>query len=733
MAVAQARRLWDLHDVGEVAVSGTFAALVGLRAAGRAAAVNGVQAVRRFERRRLRFFVRLREIQLAERILPPADSPIWADPRLSSAVLQEYLADTLPELHADERGELASDSPLDTWQRAPLFPMLRRREQLVIAPPGSGKSFISANLIQHFLVRRLRGVSGDGGGPEVDRILLSLPNKTQQDDQARKITGSAVFKDGLAGALTSEQYEDMLQADPHSHPYVSVGKVSEKKPVSIISMAQLGNLLDGAGAGAGAGAESPLARTLVIIDEIHELADPKDAAGSWARAVHALNQALDARAALPYPDRFVLVGMTATPPVDQPEALERLLSWFTPAGVQSPFRAAELFGQGNGPKPPIRPPSDEVAGHCDLAGVNALPSAVPLDRFAGLSLFVYSVDRNRTRYAQWTAPHPLVLFVPVGARETVTGRRNTWTTGALTHHLRAERFGLAFAQSAEPLLRGEHRKTLVLLDGERACAAFLRVLQERLTGDGWTLTHLPKDATPDEREDAKRAFDHGDQKTILVAARKTYGTAHSFWSTNEAEQRGLGARRIMYTPAVTAGKLAQTEGRVVRRGTHAGYADQDMRTVERILLVPIGAELAGAVAMAQRTAGHRAGGPMSAARASAALDAATTLPRDEARGLLSVRDPRILAAAEDARVATCELARLQLNILGRWASLSVEAALFYSSFGARLLWDWRPLALEEDSPPPLFSEQPDVARVWPQVVAAYKRSREAYRDAMLTP
>lgn len=39
--------------------------------------------------------------------------------------------------------------------------------------------------------------------------------------------------------------------------------------------------------------------------------------------------------------------------------------------------------------------------------------------------------------------------------------------------------------------------------------------------------------------------------------------------------------------------------RAILRGTHAGYRDRAMRTVERILLVPIGAELAGAVAIAR--------------------------------------------------------------------------------------------------------------------------------------
>jgi hypothetical protein len=46
-------------------------------------------------------------------------------------------------------------------------------------------------------------------------------------------------------------------------------------------------------------------------------------------------------------------------------------------------------------------------------------------------------------------------------------------------------------------------------------------------------------------EAAKRAFDHGDQQTVLVASRKEYWTGHTFWAAEAAEQRGRGARRIM--------------------------------------------------------------------------------------------------------------------------------------------------------------------------------------------
>lgn len=53
-------------------------------------------------------------------------------------------------------------------------------------------------------------------------------------------------------------------------------------------------------------------------------------------------------------------------------------------------------------------------------------------------------------------------------------------------------------------------------------------------------------------------------------------------------------------------------------------------------------------------------------------------------------------------MATCELARLQLNIRGRWAAERVYAALFHASVGALLLWAWRPAALESAPRPPRF-------------------------------
>jgi len=69
-----------------------------------------------------------------------------------------------------------------------------------------------------------------------------------------------------------------------------------------------------------------------------------------------------------------------------------------------------------------------------------------------------------------------------------------------------------------------------------------------------------------------------------------------------------------------------------------------------------------------------------------------------------VLDPRLLAIAQQPLRITCELARLQQNILGRWSSQRVNNALFASSFGVQLLWDWHPKSMEHDVRPATLGE-----------------------------
>jgi len=598
--------------------------------------------------------------------LPPRTNPVWADPYRSSRLLQRYIAATVRGVDADEAGATAPGAALDRWQVATLLPLARRRELLVLAPTGTGKSFLCANYVQFFLARHLAGQTGDGVAPPVQRIILAVRDETQLRDQFNKISTAQVYLRGLgrlpaAGVGLGQGL--VSWARPASH--ISVGVQQGAKPVAIMTFVQLGAFFQDA-----RGAD--FSELLVIVDEVHELCEPSEVAS----IVH-LNKVLDRRVKLPYDERFLLVGMTATPPTGVPAQLARLLGWFTPRNYTDQFHADELLqptragatsacaADAGGARSALALPAPSRAARvgCDLPPDARPPRPVALGRFLGLSLFVYSVDRNRSRYAAWSSPDPAVLLVPTERKLTITGRRGAWTREDIDSH--SHGMGALFARAVVGLLAADVKKTLVMLDGNAACEKFAATLRGRPEMDQFTVLQLAPGDGAAAVEAAKTAFDRATaQSVVLVANRETFGVGHSFWATDESLQAGRGARRVIYTPSWDVSKIVQVEGRAKRRGTHSGYTDRAMRTIDRVVLVAIG--------------------PLAAV----GTDAPPTpflLKR-----LVALGDPWVLYAARHAGLATCHVARLQLNVAERSASQRLFAALFYSALSSQLLWNWRP-------------------------------------------
>jgi hypothetical protein len=223
--------------------------------------------------------------------------------------------------------------------------------------------------------------------------------------------------------------------------------------------------------------------------------------------------------------------------------------------------------------------------------------------------------------------------------------------------------------------------------------------------------------------------------TVLVGNRKVYGTGHTFNSNDKLKHVNQGARRIVYTPVDSAGKLVQVEGRAVRRGTHTGYTDPGMRNVERIVLVPVGDDTAAVIRGAQTAraslgrgaAATRGAAPLLLSEPAAASALAAIADEELPRGPIAVLDPRLLAVAMQPLRLTCEVAQLQQNILGRWAAQRVQDALFYSSFGAQLLWNWRPISMEAAARPAMFSGVSSSALTrWHRIVTRVAELRDAY-------
>ena len=478
-------------------------------------------------------------------------------------------------IDADEvRVRNISPAGLDEWQLAAVAPLLRRRELLVIAPTGSGKSFVSACAVSLFLAN----IEEEGrllpGALDVRSVIVAVRDPLQRRDQFEKICGSKVFRRALRTAAPTS-------GGGLGNNYVNVGDPSSSKPIRILSFAQAGNALR-------RGGEVLDPSTLLIIDEVHELANPKEANPQWAESIEFMNEILDARAKLPYAKRFVLLGMTATPPTDQPDQMERLLSWFEPVGLEKPFRAAEMSARG-GPAPPF-PFNDKDAKACSMKA-DAASAAIAYDRLLGYSLFVYNVDRNITRFARWSTREPFVLLVNVqeerkqkGGDITIDARRGSWSPGELRHSNRARKLAAAYAEGLVQLFKADVRKTLVFLHGNAAVDEF-----------GSSVRCLWKDAdvlhsdqaSQTEQMELKRRFDAGGTNIVLVANVKAYGTGHTFQSNDPAEQVGKGARRIVYTPLSSAGKMMQAEGRAIRRGTHSAIKPE-FRDVDRVIVIPVG-------------------------------------------------------------------------------------------------------------------------------------------------
>jgi len=677
------------------------------RASGAARAIAG--GVQDLNHRRRRFLEELEALRASQDALPPRGAAVWRDPLASTRLLQLHLAAAVLGLDADEEGKATPGAALDKWQLATLLPFVRRRELLVLAPTGSGKSFIAANYVQFFLARHLSGRAADGVAPPVARIILAVRDETQLRDQFTKISTSQVYLRGLgdlaeaAGAAAAPSGAPAPGAPRKAWPknkHISVGiqpVAVNPRPVAIMTFVQLGNFFQKARLQG----RTDFSKLLVIVDEVHELADPKEAAAGWAASIVVLNEVLDQRAQLPYEERFLLVGMTATPPTDVPEQLARLLGWFTAPNYTNPFRAEELVAPaGRAVAPAAAAPA--APGGAALPAPTlaarkacALPEdarpclPVSLRRFVGVSLFVYSVDRNRSRYASWSSPEPTALLVPTERKLTITGRKGgQWTRKGIDHHANAR--GALFAEAVVGLLAADVKKTLVMLDGNSACRQFAATLRGRPEMARFTLLELRPDDSAAAVEAAKTAFDRAEaQSVVLVANRKTYGVGHSFWATDESQQAGRGARRVVYPPSWDVSKIVQVEGRAKRRGTHAGYADRAMRAIDRVVLVAV-----GPLAALSAATGRRGASGVADAGAGAAPEAAFPFGRP-----VPLDHPWVLYAARHAGLATCHTARLQLNVAERSSSLRLFAALFYSALSARLLWNWRPDALGDVTAP----------------------------------
>ncbi len=514
----------------------------------------------------------------ADEALAKPSSSVWNDATFAAKEMQRVIDDVFGKpVHEDEDSGGASDSGarLDAWQAAAAVPLLRRRGELVIAPTGSGKTFVIANMVAMFLRKH---VAGDilPNAPDVSRIILAVRSGKAQTESFDEICNSEVFRLALGTPRVSP--------DASSSAYVKKGEISTRHPVSIVSFAQLGNWF-------GRVNKAQLAGTLVILDEVHELANPKEAAGAWRKSIDALNDVLDERATQPYNQQFGFVGLTATPPTDNPQAMARLLTWFAPPGLKHPFNAAELSTKSDA-APPIPPPKPEDLKRCDKTA-SAETAPMPLQRLLGYNMFVYTVERNTNRFAMWSTSEPMIMLVQLDdAALGIEGRKTGWTEAALKHHIRVKKLGKAYADATYRLLKEDVKKTLVFLDGNKAVETYVIEMKRRLSGA--TVIQLTDKSLKRDIDAAKEDFDTGGSDTVLVATVKTFGTGISFQSNDASKRVGMGARRIIYTPASSAGKLVQTEGRAVRRGTHSGM-EKSEREVDRIILLPVSGSLQGAV------------------------------------------------------------------------------------------------------------------------------------------
>lgn len=596
-----------------------------------------------------------KRLLMADKALPKPSDPLWADAPRATAVLQETLA-RLFALPAAYRGRPAAPPcgvappPLDAWQLAAAVPCLRRRELLVVADTGTGKSFAWATVARAMHEKGLR-------------VVVLVKDQAAAHNQFDEMLKSPAWHDlACTGAL---------------HAMASVGERRRPpRPVSFLTYVQAGN-------DAREGAEA-LDGAAVLMDEVHELATP-EAAGAWAPSVRELAAHLARR-------RYgFLLGLTATPLVDF-ESFVALLAQFAPRGMDPPTLAD--LGLEDVP----------VAAEGAACGVRArrvAPAAALAARLRGLAVVYYSADRDAVDFPVLRPPRVVEVELAAADKDLLSVARKDWNKpprvepGVDPKLDSAARLGkIVDAAAPAVFAQLDPRRKAAVFATTRGMAANLHAqLRARDAGRAYEFVLLTDDLPQREVAARKAAFGRAGGNAVLVS-HLAFATGHTFDDPRDPQGRGI--RLLVSVQLRTLKGAIQLAGRARRRRSHAGYP-ADERDVEQVVVIP-------RVRFAPGAPKRRSPGCASRKRA----DCAAPCAWRPGKGCAAA-DEVAPAAAPPAEVRrTCEhvfhdhVARERANYE------AVLGALFRVSYGRDAFWARRPAFVEEDAPTP--AAPPSLAR-----------------------
>ena len=554
-----------------------------------------------------------RDVLQIEKELPPRDDPIWKDPIETMRIFHSYLGNRFSIESSEKDRDCQNQSgEIDGWQYVSFIPLLRVNELFVIAPTGTGKSWVMSQAATLFCTQEYLRKRGMRLEIPLDRpprhVVYVIRGDKAKKQQAIEIMKNPAFRRMADRYFTPKDLKLFKEnqggkEDFKKNPVVDADFVAAKglhKIVTFMTYAQAGNLLELN--------PNAFSRALLVVDEIHELQTAVDASGPrWAPSVRRFENFLNNRMSFPIVSRGMLLALTATP-FKSREGFVRLMNYFCPAGIKR-ISEEEFVRDNEGEEDE----SIEEIERCGFSLDNILKE-IPITRFIGFRLAYYSIDLDDNIYAQWLGePKEWRVLVPSvrsasemrwisrvtskdpkqflsGSKEMAIGDRKKWKKTSLLYVGRQRSIAISVAESLAKLNLDEEnalKKTMLFFPTEVGSSTFITFYEELVGEDGpYNIIFLKNDDDASEQRTKKSLFDVGGDDTLLVTNTKEYGTGITF-TDRELESRGMsrGPKRIFYVQPDAYTTAIQVEGRARRRCLHAGWENKELK-IERIVIVP---------------------------------------------------------------------------------------------------------------------------------------------------
>ena len=464
-------------------------------------------------------YTRLSNEEAQRQALPPPDDELWNDSELTRIFFQKYLDESF-KIGTDKSYnpcEMSGSITYQPWQIAASIPIERVKQFLIVASTGTGKSLVWT------------------------KIAFSMVNQ--------KLNVIVLNKDqSAAGGQLQELKKSPDWANINIDKIISIGVsplVSEKK-VIFCTYAQAGN----------AYLKDPecFKNSCIVIDEIHELANPKDFL-AWGKSVEVVVDCLNKR------KYAKLIGLTATP-------LVNISSWLN---LMNMFR--------NEQDPPFT--SDFISiekneesleqKNCSLTQGSTIKLQGPL---RGVQMCMYSSERDEIAFAKYDS----IEYVYFNVSDPGALRKQKWTKNSLQHWIRLKHIS---AKMLPHLIKNINSKALVFLSTKFMAKEIYNGLKNSPDFEK-KLILLTDDDTINKQNKKKAEFAHADNETTLVT-HMVFAQSHTFESKPPQKR---GAREIHSVMLPTNKEMLQLRGRAWRFCSHYNYPVED-RTINQFIYIPM--------------------------------------------------------------------------------------------------------------------------------------------------